>query len=125
MTTKEQTCEERINGYLANLEESVTDILKGYYGEREGKGEDQDNARGFEEWNNFPLSVETRKETKILLSWGGPSDFLSVVHDGTDIFTVTYHFQDWFDGASRNIDGDSKIWEYAQTVIEAREECGY
>ncbi len=121
MTTKEQTCEERIENHLANLEESVTDILKGYKGEKEG----QDSEQGFEEWSNFPLSVETRKETKILLSWGGPSDFLSVVHDGADIFTVTYHFQDWFDGASRNIEGDSKIWEYAQTVIEAREEWGY
>jgi len=120
-TTKEQTCEERIESQLANLEESVTDILKGYRGEKEG----QDSDEGFEEWNDFPLSVETRKETKIQLSWGGPSDFLSVVHDGTDIFTVTYHFQDWFDGASRSVDGDSKIWEYAQTVIEAREECGY
>jgi hypothetical protein len=118
MTTKEQTCEERIDSQLSNLEESVTDILKGYY--QEGESEE-----GYEAWNNFPLSVETRKETKIELSWGGPSDFLSVIHDGTDIFTVTYHFQDWFDGASRNIDGDSKIWTYAQTVIEAREECGY
>jgi hypothetical protein len=118
MTTKEQTCEERIDSQLSNLEESVTDILKGYY--QEGESEE-----GYEAWNNFPLSVETRKETKIQMSWGGPSDFLSVVHDGTDIFTVTYHFQDWFDGASRSIDGDSKIWEYAKTVIEAREECGY
>jgi hypothetical protein len=125
MTTKEQTCEERINGYLANLEESVTDILKGYYGETEGEGEDQDNAKGFEEWNNFPLAVTTRQETTIELSWGGPSDFLTVSHDGAEVIAVTYHFQDWFDGATREVSEGSKVWEYARTVIEARQECGY
>jgi len=118
MTTKEQTCEERITGYLANLEESVTDILKGYYGEG-------DSEEGFEEWNNFPLAVTTRKETKIELSWGGPSDFLTVSHDGAEVISVTYHFQDWFDGATREVFEGSKVWEYARTVIEAREECGY
>ena len=120
MTTKEQTCEERINGYLANLEESVTDVLKSYYGETE-----QDSEEAFEAWNNYPLAVTTRQETKIELSWGGPSDFLTVSHDGAELISVTYHFQDWFDGATRPVSQDSKVWEYAQTVIEAREECGY
>jgi len=125
MTIKEQTCEERIDSQLSNLEESVTDILKGYYGEREGEGEDQDNESGYEAWNNFPLAVTTRQETKIELSWGGPSDFLTVSHNGSEVITVTYHFQDWFDGATREVSKGSKVWEYARTVIEAREECGY
>ena len=114
MTTKERTCEERIEAHLATLETEVTDIVQKYY---EG---DEDG-----EWNNYPLSVDTYKMTRIQLSWGGPSDFLDVKHDGHIILAVTYHFQDWFDGAVRDVQEKSKVWEYARTVIEAREECGY
>ena len=116
MSTKELKCEDLIEDHLANLEGSCEDILKGYY-----DGEEE----GFENWNNYPLAVTTRQETKIELSWGGPSDFLTVSHDGAEIYTVTYHFQDWFDGAHRQVRAGSKVWEYAQTVITAREECGY
>ena len=111
---RELTCEERIDSQLANLEESCADIVKIYY-----EGDDEG------EWNNYPLAVTTRQETKIELSWGGPSDFLSVIHEGAEIYAVTYHFQDWFDGAVREVQEGSKVWEYVQTVIEAREECGY
>ena len=114
METKQATCEERIDSMLTNLEESVEEVLEHYYdGDQNG------------EWNNYPLAVTTRQETKIELSWGGPSDFLSVIHEGAEIYSVTYHFQDWFDGAVRSVQEGSKVWEYAQTVIEAREECGY
>jgi hypothetical protein len=115
-TAKELKCEDRIDDQLSSLEESCVDLLKGYY---------EGDEEGFENWCEYPLAVTTRKDTKIELSWGGPSDFLSVIHDGADILAITYHFQDWFDGASRSVDQDSKVWEYAQTVIEAREECGY
>ena len=115
MSTQELKCEDRIEDQLTNLEESCADLLKGYYEGEEG---------GFENWHDFPLAVSTRKETKIELSWGGPSDFLTVIHDGADIYAVTYHFQDWFDGATRAVDEGSKVWEYAQTIIDTREECG-
>lgn len=110
MTTKQATCEERIDSQLNNLEEACADLVEKYYeGDEEG------------EWNKYPLAVSTRQETKIELSWGGPSDFLSVIHEGGDIYSVTYHFQDWFDGAMRSVSEGSKVWEYARTVIEARE----
>lgn len=116
MDTKQQTCEQRIEAELERLEESTAEILDGFY----YKDED-----GFEEWNNYPLAVTTRKQTKIELSWGGPSDFLLVNHDGAEIYSVEYHFQDWFDGARRDVAEGSKVWEYCKTVIETREECGY
>jgi hypothetical protein len=111
-----RSCNDRIDEQLSSLEGSCADLLRGYY---------DGNDEGIEEWNSYPLAVSTRKETKIELSYGGPSDFLTVSHDGDDIYTVTYHFQDWFDGATRAVDEGSKVWEYAQTVISAREECGY
>ena len=114
MSTKEATCEERIEAHLATLENEIGEVIQKYYdGDDEG------------EWNNYPLSVDTRKVTKIELSWGGPSDFLKIEHDGTEIYSVEYHFQDWFDGAKRDVKEGSKVWEYARTVIEAREECGF
>ena len=117
---KEATCEQRISSQLENLEESCEQIMKHYYGEESEDGQD-----GFELYNEFPLSVQTRKVTTILLSWGGPSDFLKVEHEGGDIYSVEYHFQDWFDGAMREVREGSKVWEYAASVIETREECGY
>lgn len=116
MDTKQATCEERIDAQLQALEEDVTNILRGYY-----DGEDD----GFEAWNEYPLAVSTRLVTKIELSWGGPSDFLTVEHDENHIYGVTYHFQDWFDGAKREVEQGSKVWEYAASVIEARQEAGF
>ena len=110
METKQATCEERIDSQLQALEEDIAGIVEQYYeGDEEGV------------WNNYPLAVSTSTITKIEFSWGGPSDFLKVEHDGSDVLSVTYHFQDWFDGAFREIEKGSKVWEYACTVIEARE----
>lgn len=116
METKQETCEERIDSQLQALEEDIAGVIQGYY-----DGEENE----YEAWNNYPLAVSTRQETKIELSWGGPSDFLSVIHEGADVISVNYHFQDWFDGAVRQVKQGSKVWEYVRTVIEAREECGY
>lgn len=114
METKEARCEDRIDSQLKELEEGVVHALEHYYdGDESG------------EWNNYPLAVSTCKLTKIELSWGGPADFLEVKHEGSEIYAVTYHLQDWFDGARRKVQEGSKVWEYCQTVIEAREEAGY
>lgn len=112
-TTKQASCEARIDEQLENLEESVIHPLEHYFdGDQEG------------EWNNYPLAVSTHKITKIELSWGGPSDFLEVQHEGTEILSVKYYFQDWFDGAVRQVQEGSNVWKYCKTVIEAREESG-
>lgn len=120
MNTKEKTCEERITAELARLEESCEQVMKHFRGEEGENGQD-----GFEIWNEYPLCVNTRKVTKIELSWGGPSDFLKVEHEGAEVYSVEYHFQDWFDGAMRYVEEGSKVWEYAESVIQTREECGY
>ena len=113
-TTTQATCEERIDDYLKRFEESAGELVEDY-----NSGDDE----RFSNWNEYPLSVETRKITKVLMSWGGPSDFLKIEHEGTDIYSIEYHFQDWFDGAMRLItDEESNIWQYAQTIIDARED---
>lgn len=114
METKETTCAERIAGELESLESECAEVMEKYY-----SGDDD----GMETWNEFPLAVSTRQETKIELSWGGPSSFLTVSHDGADVYSVTFHFQDWFDGARMDVYQGSKVWEYARSVIELRHEC--
>lgn len=109
METKEATCEERIDAHLEALEEDVIHPTEHYYdGDENG------------EWNNYPLAVSTQQVTKIELSWGGPSSFLKVEHDEAEILSVTYHFQDWFDGAFRQVEEGSNVWKYCETVIQAR-----
>ena len=112
MATKEATCAERIAGQLESLEADCAEVLAGYFSGDEEK---------FDEWNNFPLAVSTRQETKIELSWGGPSSFLIVSHDQGEVLGVVFHFLDWFDGASVPVSKDSQVWAYAVSVIEARE----
>lgn len=114
MSTKEITCAERIAGELESLESNCAEVMENYY-----SGEDD----GYEAWNGLPLAVSTRQETKIELSWGGPSSFLTVSHEGADVYSVTFHFQDWYDGAKLDVQEDSKVWEYARSVVELREEC--
>lgn len=116
METKQATCAERIGAELEYMQERAGELVADYYSGDEER---------FQEWNEYPLSVETRKVTTILISWGGPSDFLKVEHEGTEIYSVEYHFQDWFDGAERQVEEGTNLWKYAQTVIDAREECGY
>jgi hypothetical protein len=63
-----------------------------------------------------PLSVETKKVTTILLSWGGPSDWYEVTQDesGT-IERISYHYADWFDHAERPLSGQDE--ELAEAVL--------
>lgn len=55
----------------------------------------------------LPLSVEVLRTVKILLSTGGPGDWLEVTLDAeNDPIRAEYHFHDWFDHASVTLEGD-------------------
>lgn len=45
-----------------------------------------------------PLEVEERRQLKILLSWGGPSDGFVLTYDrtGTELIEGVYFHADWF-----------------------------
>ena len=82
--------------------------------------EDYDDA--YDALNEFPLHIENKASfsLKILLSWGGPSDYLKVRYDPRDkeIIRVEYHFEDWFDHAEIIVDKDTYMFEYAQQMLE-------
>jgi hypothetical protein len=45
-----------------------------------------------------PVEIEERRQLKILLSWGGPSDGFILTFDktGTDLLSGVYFHTDWF-----------------------------
>lgn len=117
MTTKEATCSERISSQLANEEEALKEI----YGLIDD-GRDEETEQGYESLWDYALGIDTRKETIITLSWGGPASYLEVTHRGAEIYTVTYRFSDWFDTATEQItDEESALYRYAQDIINVQE----
>jgi hypothetical protein len=69
---------------------------------------DQVRETGQEMAGESLLSLETLRTFKLCLSWGGPSDYFEI-HWSEQCREWTggrYIFQDWFDGAKREISAD-------------------
>jgi len=116
MTVKEATCAERIDSHLSNEEEAMKAIYEAIDSDN-----DLDREQGYESLYDYALSVDTRQETIITLSWGGPASYLEVTHRGAEVYTVTYRFSDWFDTATVEVGEDSPLYQYACEVIELQE----
>ena len=121
MDTKEMTCADRISASMTSTEDDlkqIYEVLDGPTGEM--STEDLDEAHS--SLYDYALGIDTRKETIITLSWGGPASYLEVSHSGDEIYTITYRFYDWFDTATQEItDQESAIWRYAQEMISIQE----
>ena len=119
--TKDKTCEQRIGDHLEGRLEDIRAFALLDDGEGTAKqrrkaadtlGLDYDADKealreaAIECMGEYPLAVSVKRILKVELSWGGPSDFFECEMDGREIVDVTYHFQDWFDGAKRALDGD-------------------
>jgi hypothetical protein len=108
--TKERTCAERIEENLNALRAEL-DALNAREDDRAG-----------DELADMSLHIETHYETTVTLSWGGPADYLHIVHNGEEVLKVTYRFSDWFDTAIIEVgEEDETIWGYAQHIIEGQE----
>lgn len=111
MSTKEATCAQRIDEAMASREADIKAMVEQaegteYYGDEEAIYE-------------YALAVSKYTVVKIELSWGGPSDYLECrVDDKSGLYSVTYHFQDWYDGAEREVEEGSYLWQYADSMIE-------
>lgn len=133
MTATEQrqkSCEERIDSHyktaldeirkVAGLDEVTPDDLTDYgvdldpFWEDEELPEeerelDQDEARQElrERFEESILSIDRSEKVRVCFSWGGPADYIDIYIDPQDktITSATYLFQDWFDGAEREIRG--------------------
>jgi hypothetical protein len=117
MTDDKQTCEDRIDEHLG----SRSADFETYWSNAQVYEHGNDELPPFHE---LGLSFEAREDDEtgevshydFLLSWGGPSDFVRFHRDGA----ITYHFQDWFDGAKRSVSGQA----WAETLRDWFDECG-
>lgn len=107
LETKQETCANRISAELKNTE----DLVKGLMARTDDEG--------YQELAELPLDIETKKETTITFSYGGPADYLHITHDKGEVLRVVYRFSDWFDTATIELDETSPLWGYAEQVIEA------
>ena len=117
MTADKQTCEDRIAEHLASRARD----FEIYLSDAEVYDEGNEELPPFQhyglsfDWREDE-NTERRVSRDLLLSWGGPSDFVRFHEDGF----ITYHFQDWFDGATREVTGEP----WAQQLREYYEDLG-
>lgn len=102
---KHKNCADLIKDSLASLNEELKELM--------------DNPDS-DELNDPALSVDEFTLTSICLSYGGPSSYLEVKHQGSDIISVTYRYSDWFDTATLPVFEFEPAYDYARNIIESR-----
>lgn len=116
----DKTCAERISSHAQSREEDLAalfQILEDGEGEYEGEDFDEEDART--RLIEFPLSVDTIRTLRILLSTGGPGDWLDVELDWDgNVAQVEYNFNDWFDHASIPVKEGTALWRYAEWIAD-------
>jgi hypothetical protein len=128
-TTDQQTCAQRIREHQAGREASIAALNECADawgdGAREVEGEYLTPEEAIGRLDELPLAVERFTLVKVLLSTGGPADWLEVRCDEPDhdtgcrgVLAVSYHFADWFDHASEDVPEDSALWAYAERICE-------
>jgi hypothetical protein len=101
---KHKSCADLIKGSLESLNDELKELM-----------DNPDN----DELNDPALSVDEFTLTSICLSYGGPSSYLEVKHQGSDIISVTYRYSDWFDTATLPVFEFEPAYEYARNIIES------
>lgn len=109
--TYQATCSERIDGYLKGRIEDWDDAFNLIDDARE-QG-DWDTADQIMEDDLYVLSVTQEVVLRIDIGTGGPADWLEVFYGPKEYFEqstvptrIIYHFADWFDHASKVLEGD-------------------
>ena len=103
--TNNNSCADRINESLSSLNAELTLMME--------------NPNHDDYFNEPALSIDSYQLTSICLSYGGPSSYLEVKHQGADIVSVTYRFSDWYDTATREVSEWEPAHRYAVNVIES------
>ena len=102
-----QKCADRISEALNSREQDIQLLMA------------SSNDEDYEKLWEIPLGIETVRETTVTLSWGGPADYLHIIHADGEIKRVTYRYSDWFDTAIDELDETSPLWDYAQFIVES------
>lgn len=115
-----KTCRDLVEEKLSDREEYLSDLFDAVENNQPYDGYDD----AIEASYDFPLEISTKIMIKILLSYGGPSDWLEVIVDKDpgypypEIDRVTYHYADWYDHAETVVSKDSSIYKYIDQIID-------
>jgi hypothetical protein len=102
-----KSCAGRIADSLKSLNEELTVMM--------------DNPNHDDYFDEPALSIDSYTLTSICLSYGGPSSYLEVKHQGSDIVSVTYRFSDWYDTATLSVAEGEPAYEYARGIVDGLE----
>jgi hypothetical protein len=109
-----QTCQDLIGSEIKQTEAALKELLHGVRSDNEVMSEASQV-----QLDEYVLGIEALSLTRVLLSWGGPSSWIDVIHDNNEIRQVLFHYQDWYDGAVKAVGPNSPIWEYAEHQINS------
>lgn len=116
MTTKEkETCADKIGSELADREAEI----KRLFDLANDSEDDNERDRAWEDLNSMDYGISESKVYRVIWSGGGPADWIEITTDkyGT-IEKVEYIYQDWFDGARKEVAENSAVWQYAEMMLE-------
>ena len=116
MKTENKNCEQLIDSQMQDRNEYL-EGLNDIIGDNESDTEKVEEA--LIEMSEFPAGIETFKVMKIILSGGGPADWVEVKidYDG-HVMGMTYHYADWFDHAQRKVSENSYLWDFAMQLVD-------
>lgn len=111
-----------MNNTLEN--KSCADLIAGELKDREQQLEqlytlaDDGNDDAREQIQEMAYGIDRREIFKVIWSGGGPADSLELTVSDGELISVTYVYQDWFDGARLAVDEDSPAYRYALEILE-------
>ncbi len=121
MENRQPTCSDRIE---SNLKERIAEFEEALKADEQAQEDDKETFEidgneyeTFIDWiNERALSYEDDpyyRAKVLLLTWGGPSDYFLFF---TELDCIEYHYQDWYDGAKRELQGHD--YEVMRQVYE-------
>lgn len=114
MKTENKTCAERIRDEFDSRNQMIDEFYMW-----KANPEDFSNYDGPEHIDEFLLDKTEMRVIKLLLSTGGPADWIEVkLSSSNEVEEMKYVFQDWFDHAEITFGKDNYMWDFALDIIQ-------
>lgn len=117
---KAKSCEARIGQELADRERHL-DTLFTIFDDKDCTATEEERDEAIDKIYLMAYGSDTYKVTRLTWSGGGPADWIEVQHDVDGIRRIDYVFQDWYDGARREVEEGSAVWRYASMMLDGLE----
>ena len=126
--SKQLSCKDRIEDEYRRADDYIELMFKVLDNDRLDEDDEDDKKLlqqieddGIDEGSihEYAAGTSMEKLLTIVLSGGGPSSHIEAIIDEDGyVKSATYHFLDWFDGATRKISEDSAMFRYVQWEAE-------